>query len=335
MANIDDSTQTPPGYWFGVIEGRLHERMRDALTDLGLRRGSWRILHTLADGPASAEELAERLPHGDQRGRRTGHGAGHEHGHDHGQDPHERYGWSHGYGPHPGWRSQEPRDERPSTPEGGRPDSGMHEHPHGNDQSAESHAHDDHDRDHGGHEHNHHHPNAGGFEQSFERGYMRGFDRGFAFGAARGGHPATPFPGGHGYGPFPGGHGYGPFFAGRGYVAFPAGQGYGPFGAGRSGHPFADRGRRRGHRIHRVLADFVERGWVWFDGNRATLTDEGRAAHDRAFERVQTVRAELANGISEGDYAVTLATLETMARNLGWRPAGHDEPTADAPSMDA
>src|SRR3954465_10543323 len=82
MANIDDSTQTPPGYWFGVIEARLHERMRDALSDPGLRRGSWRILHTLADGPASAEELAERLPHGDQRGRRTGHGAGHEHGHD-------------------------------------------------------------------------------------------------------------------------------------------------------------------------------------------------------------------------------------------------------------
>src|SRR4051794_1382488 len=303
MTNIDDSAQTPPGYWFGVIEGRLHERMREALVDVGLRRGSWRILHTLAEGPASAEELAERLPHGHEHGRRPGHDDGRQHG----PDRRDRYGRGHGYGTHPGWRGQEPRDERASEPEG---------------------------------EH-HHDVNTGGFEQSFERGYMRGFDRGFAFGAVRGGHPATPFPGGHGYGPFPGGHGHGPFFAGHGYVAFPSGQGYGPFGAGRPAHPFADRthaadrGRRRGHRIHRTLADFVERGWVWFDGDRATLTEEGRAAHDRAFERVQTVRAELANGISEGDYAVTLATLETMARNLGWRPAGHGEPAGDAPSMDA
>ena len=60
MTSIDDSTQTPPGYWFGVIEGRLHQRMRDTLADLGLRRGGWRILHTLADGPATADELAER-----------------------------------------------------------------------------------------------------------------------------------------------------------------------------------------------------------------------------------------------------------------------------------
>ena len=102
--------------------------------------------------------------------------------------------------------------------------------------------------------------------------------------------------------------------------------------------PWWPRRNRRGHRIQRVLADFVERGWVWFDGDRATLTDEGRAAHDAAFERVETVRAELVNGIPEADYATTMATLEAMARNLGWRPAGSDLPEdgqAGAPSMDA
>src|SRR3954447_18954907 len=98
MANVDDSTQTPPGYWFGVIEGRLHERMREALVDLGLRRGSWRILHSLADGPASAEELAERLPHAHEQGRRPGHGDGRRHG----ANRRDRYGRGHGYGVHPG-----------------------------------------------------------------------------------------------------------------------------------------------------------------------------------------------------------------------------------------
>ena len=319
MTNIDDSTQTPPGYWFGVIEGRLHERMRDALADLGLRRGSWRILHTLADGPATTEELAERLPHGD-----GGQGAGRQPGHD------RRNAFTHGYrrGAHPGWRSQEPRDEQPSAPEGGRPRPDAHEHPH-----ADTHGHSPEGREHDdAHGHHHHGGPGGGFEQAFERGYVRGFDRGFAFGAVRGGHPVGPFAGhGYGYGPFPGGHAYGAF-PGR---PFPGGYGYGPFPGGdpaQRGH----RGHRRGHRIQRVLAEFVERGWVWFDGDRATLTDEGRAAHDRAFERVQTVRAELANGIAEGDYAVTMATLETMARNLGWRPAGQQESGSDsAPSMDA
>ncbi|MGH1526347.1 hypothetical protein ACRAWC_20860 [Leifsonia sp. L25] len=75
---------------------------------------------------------------------------------------------------------------------------------------------------------------------------------------------------------------------------------------------------------------------MWFDGDRATLTDEGRAAHDRASERVARVRRELARGIPEGDYATTMATLETMARNLGWRPAEKDggSPTGE-PRMDA
>lgn len=283
MANIDDSTQTPPGYWFGVIEGRLHERMRAALADQGLRRGSWRILHTLAEGPATAGELAARLPHGDRPGR-----------------PGRPEGMR-GRGAHPGWRSQEPRDEQAYA-------------------SADSHRSE---ADHGDHH---------GFAADFERGYVSGFDRGFTIGSLRA-HPFPPFPGAHG--PFPGGHGYGPFPGSHGYG--PGGHGYphaygprGPFGADRR------HGRRRGHRIDRVLGDFVERGWVWFDGERATLTDEGRAAHDRAFERVRAVREELADGIPAEDYGTTMATLEAMARNLGWRPAPAPGAAPDGePNMDA
>ncbi|ERK61824.1 hypothetical protein N136_04833, partial [Leifsonia aquatica ATCC 14665] len=54
MTNIDDSNNTPastpPGYWFGEIESRLRDRMRDALAEQGLRRGGWRLLHSLSEG---------------------------------------------------------------------------------------------------------------------------------------------------------------------------------------------------------------------------------------------------------------------------------------------
>lgn len=345
MTSIDDSTQTPPGYWFGVIEGRLHQRMRDTLADLGLRRGGWRILHILADGPATADELAERLPHGDRKAGRPAFG-----------DFGGGRGRAHGYGRHPGWRSQEPRDERDVA--------GQERHQHWGDGDQHDHhederGHQSHDGEHGHrpndeHEHGGHHPHEqhehGGHhshEHAFERGYERGFDRGFALGALRGPHAQAPWMGtpwtpGHPGAPWAAGYGYD--HPGHGRPGFPERDERGrrpgpgaPFGAyGRGGRHHDG---RRGHRIQRVLADFVERGWVWFDGDRATLTDEGRAAHDAAFERVRTVRAELVNGIPEADYATTMATLEAMARNLGWRPAGDgdlpEDGQAGAPSMDA
>jgi hypothetical protein len=363
MTSIDDSTHTPPGYWFGVIEGRLHQRMRDTLADLGLRRGGWRILHTLADGPATVDELADKLPHGDRKPGRPSFG-----------DFGGGRGRAHGYGRHPGWRSQEPRDERAFADRSGDEQVGLRgqEQEHGRDHGqgfdhdrSRDHGHDfdrdrnhrhdfdhdrsrDHDPDERHHHGGHHH---GGKEHAFERGYERGFDRGFALGALRGPHIPSPWgapwaaahPGASWPAPHPGAPwspGYGQ--PGRPHPGFGYGHahlhGWQPAPDGRS-HRGPDRDRRRAHRIHRTLADFVERGWVWFDGDRATLTDEGRAAHDAAFERVQAVRAELVDGIPEADYATTMATLEAMARNLGWRPAGGrtfpEDGQAGEPSMDA
>jgi hypothetical protein len=296
MTNIDDSTHentqdgpdTAPGYWFGEIDGRLREQLRDALADHGLRRGGWRILHTLADGPATAEELADALPHRrPDRDRRRGW---HERHDGHGQHPHRpdvnhadaadrHFGPEHGFRPgfRPGFYPTEPRDEHTAE---NRPDAG--------------------------------------FEHAFERGYERGFDRGFAFGAVRG----TPYA--HAGGRFAGAP-----FAGS---PFPGG----PFAGHHPRHPFGHRGGRpgRGHRIQHILSEFVERGWVWFDGDRATLTDEGRAAHDAAFERVKAVRSRVADGIPEEDYATTLATLEKMARNLGWTPARERDEHAPAEAGD-
>lgn len=334
MTNIDDSNNTPastpPGYWFGEIEGRLRDRMRDALAEQGLRRGGWRLLHSLSEGPATAAELADRLPRG-RRGhgldRSSGHGAfGRGRDHDRsgtpergvrgerrpgregfgrgGFDPRERAGFDprdgggrHPY-PHPraqaAWTySRETwRAERPFGPGGGRPDR------HDADSHAETHGHDG-PR---GHEHHEHHDREAAFERGFERGFLRGSAAAPAFGGPFGG----PFGGA---------------FGGAG--GFRGGRGFGPH-RGHGGPQARCGGDRRTARIERILADFTERGWVWFDGDRATLTDEGRAAHDAAFVRIQEVRGALADGISDEDYATTLATLETMARNLGWEPREQD-----------
>jgi hypothetical protein len=323
MTNIDDSTQTP-GYWFGVINGRLREQMRDALADQGLRRGGWRILNTLAEGPATPEELEERLPHRRRHPRGPwGPQRGHMHDHRRGTEPdvestdasgdaapdmenagdrgpRERDGreggpreWSRGYG-RGGWNPG-------FGPGRGHGPGGWQGHGYGF--GPDAHAHGEHG--HENHGHPHEHPVAPGFERAFEHGYERGFDRGFAFGAVRGGAA------------FAGGMPFGAAFGGRG----------GPFPGRRRGPGFGHGGPRHG-RVSRILADFTERGWVWFDGDRATLTDEGRAAHDAAAAKVAEVRARVAEGISESDWATTMSALETMARNLGWAPTGDGDTRA-------
>ena len=270
MTTIDDSNITAPGYWFGEIEHRLRSRMRDELRELGLRRGGWRVLHVLSEGPASAEQLSDRLPAG-----RRHHDTDRRGGRDE---------WMRGRRPE--WMRGE-RDPRAEWLRGDGRGQHPHEHHEYHDHEHfgqhDHHAYPGHPHEHREHDHRDHDHSP---EDAFERGFVRGFDRGARF--------HRPF----GPGPFP---------------------------------PFGRRGHRRPGMVDRVLADFVERGWVWFDGDRATLTDEGLAAHDAAFERVQRVRSTLADGLSEQDVATTMATLQAMARNLGWTPA----PERDAAERDA
>ena len=77
-SNTNDSENTPPGYWFGELNARLRDRMRDELHELDLGWRGWRILHTLAAGPATADELAAALPHRGRRGRGRAFGTGPE-----------------------------------------------------------------------------------------------------------------------------------------------------------------------------------------------------------------------------------------------------------------
>ncbi|WP_395245064.1 MarR family winged helix-turn-helix transcriptional regulator [Agromyces sp. MMS24-K17] len=76
------------------------------------------------------------------------------------------------------------------------------------------------------------------------------------------------------------------------------------------------------HRLrHRpdLLDRLVERGWVATDeADVPTLTDAGREARDRLLADVTGLRTRVAGAVSPEDFATTLATLESIARELGW-----------------
>lgn len=66
------------------------------------------------------------------------------------------------------------------------------------------------------------------------------------------------------------------------------------------------------------LRGLIDRGWVRADGETWTLTDEGRAAKERLGAVVDGIRATVSDAVSAEDMATTLASLEGIARALGW-----------------
>ncbi|WP_345762352.1 hypothetical protein [Diaminobutyricibacter sp. McL0608] len=297
--NTNETSPRPPGYWFGVIEYRLREKMRGAFTELDLSRGEWRILHTLTDGPQSVDDVESALPPGERHRRmgarfgRTGRGFGPGYGP--GFGPAFGYGpwFARGFGPGFGpWRAfaEEHADahtraaetgEHPAQPQaqaqGEHPEHAGHEHPA-----------------HPGHEH-HDHP----------------------------GHGAFPGHGDH--------HGHHGDF---GYDHHRPGYGHRDHAA--EGGEKGVRGeRRRPRSVAEVLVSFTERGWVVLADGAATLTDAGRATHDEAESRVKELRASVSDGIDDADYQTTMATLEKMARNLGWTDDAEADTDGDASNTDA
>ena len=66
------------------------------------------------------------------------------------------------------------------------------------------------------------------------------------------------------------------------------------------------------------LEELIESDWVQLAGSEYRLTERGAKAHTRLAEVVGELRAGSTDGVSSDDYELTLATLERMARNLGW-----------------
>ncbi|MFU8851531.1 MarR family winged helix-turn-helix transcriptional regulator [Micromonospora sp. SL1-18] len=60
----------------------------------------------------------------------------------------------------------------------------------------------------------------------------------------------------------------------------------------------------------------VTRGWVGYDGDTITLTEQGRAAHRTAAERVGETRQLLLRGLTPEQYAETVRILSVMAGNI-------------------
>ena len=78
---------------------------------------------------------------------------------------------------------------------------------------------------------------------------------------------------------------------------------------------FAERLARKGKR----LRGLEQLGWVEESGDGTwILTDEGRGAKERLGAIVEGIRARVAGAVSPEDFATTLASLEAIARELGW-----------------
>jgi hypothetical protein len=78
---------------------------------------------------------------------------------------------------------------------------------------------------------------------------------------------------------------------------------------------FAERFIRKGKR----LRGLAERGWVEEAGDGTwSLTDQGRAAKEQLGTIVDGIRSRVAGAVPPEDYATTMASLEAIARELGW-----------------
>lgn len=68
----------------------------------------------------------------------------------------------------------------------------------------------------------------------------------------------------------------------------------------------------------RKLRALIERGWIVADGDGWSLTDDGRAAKERFGAIADGIRAKVSDAVSPEDLATTIASLEKIARALGW-----------------
>jgi hypothetical protein len=96
------------------------------------------------------------------------------------------------------------------------------------------------------------------------------------------------------------------------------------------GEPESADGPRRNRPQRRPLSAVVtaltERGWLTETDGLLSLTPQGTEAQEALHTRIREVRTSMSADISEEDYATTTATLQTMARNLGWDPSASRGP---------
>ncbi|MFC4127494.1 MarR family winged helix-turn-helix transcriptional regulator [Nocardia rhizosphaerae] len=77
--------------------------------------------------------------------------------------------------------------------------------------------------------------------------------------------------------------------------------------------PFWDGGTES---VADVLAALVGHDWITPAGGRYTVTPSGRAAHEAAAHSVARIRAQLAAGLTDAEFATCTAVLARMIANL-------------------
>ena len=86
-----------------------------------------------------------------------------------------------------------------------------------------------------------------------------------------------------------------------------------------SGTPASDdEGARAPETSAEHLSELIESAWVDATPAGYELTERGRTAFDALSETVAKLREEMSEGLTQEQYAETVAALEKMARNLGW-----------------
>ncbi|SDZ15219.1 hypothetical protein SAMN05444365_10645 [Micromonospora pattaloongensis] len=86
--------------------------------------------------------------------------------------------------------------------------------------------------------------------------------------------------------------------------------------------PFWPDGPRRLEAAVNGADGLAARGWARYDGGTFSLTEQGRAAHRAAAERVGETRRLLLRGLTPEQYAETVRLLSVMAGNLEAALAG-------------
>jgi hypothetical protein len=67
------------------------------------------------------------------------------------------------------------------------------------------------------------------------------------------------------------------------------------------------------------LTELIESAWVDATPTGYEITERGQAALERLTAVVATQRTQMSAGLTEADYLTTIATLQQIATNLGWR----------------
>lgn len=66
------------------------------------------------------------------------------------------------------------------------------------------------------------------------------------------------------------------------------------------------------------LSELIDSGWVDATPSGYEITERGRGALERLTTVVTEQRTRMTAGVTEPDYLTTVATLEQLARNMGW-----------------